>query len=56
MSGREGAAIRSFRVITGAMLVTWLVLPLVPLAIWSFARSWFFPDLLPSARARQACA
>ena len=54
MSGREGAAIRSFRVITGAMLVTWLVLPLVPLAIWSFARSWFFPDLLPSAWSMQA--
>ena len=54
MTGREGAAIRSFRVITGAMLVTWLVLPLVPLAIWSFARSWFFPDLLPSAWSMQA--
>ena len=54
MSGREGAAIRSFRVITGAMLVTWLVLPLIPLAIWSFARSWFFPDLLPSAWSMQA--
>ena len=54
MSGREGAAIRSIRVITGAMLVTWLVLPLVPLAIWSFARSWFFPDLLPSAWSMQA--
>ena len=54
MSGREGAAIRSIRVITGAMLVTWLVLPLIPLAIWSFARSWFFPDLLPSAWSMQA--
>ena len=54
MTGREGAAIRSIRVITGAMLVTWLVLPLIPLAIWSFARSWFFPDLLPSAWSMQA--
>ena len=54
MSGREGAGIRSIRVITGAMLVTWLVLPLIPLAIWSFARSWFFPDLLPSAWSMQA--
>ena len=54
MIGKEGAAIRSIRVITGAMLVTWLVLPLVPLAIWSFARSWFFPDLLPSAWSMQA--
>ena len=54
MLGRESAAMRSIRVITGAMLVTWLVLPLIPLAIWSFSRSWFFPDLLPSAWSMQA--
>ena len=54
MLGQEGFATRSLRVITGAMLVTWLVLPLIPLAIWSFARSWFFPDLLPSAWSTQA--
>ena len=54
MLGRESAAMRSIRVITGAMLVTWLVLPLIPLAIWSFSRSWFFPDLLPSAWSTQA--
>ena len=30
-----------------AALVLWLVLPLVPLALWSMARGWFFPDLLP---------
>ena len=54
MLGQESAAIRSIRVITGAMLVTWLVLPLIPLAIWSFARSWFFPDLLPSAWSTRA--
>ena len=54
MLGQEGVATRSFRVITGAMLVTWLVLPLIPLAVWSFSRSWFFPDLLPSAWSTQA--
>ena len=54
MLGRESAAMRSIRVVTGAMLVTWLVLPLIPLAIWSFSRSWFFPDLLPSAWSTQA--
>ena len=54
MIGQEGFATRSFRVITGAMLVTWLVLPLIPLAIWSFSRSWFFPDLLPSRWSMQA--
>lgn len=47
MAGRESPAMRGFRFVTGVMLITWLVLPLVPLATWSFARSWFFPDLLP---------
>ena len=45
--GRDPFALRSFRVLTGAVLIVWLVLPLVPLAIWSFARGWRFPDLLP---------
>ena len=44
---RDPLALRSFRTLTGAILVVWLVLPLVPLAIWSFARGWRFPDLLP---------
>ena len=29
------------------MLVTWLVLPMVPLFIWSFAKGWYFPQILP---------
>lgn len=29
------------------MLLVWLILPLVPLLLWSFARGWFFPHLLP---------
>lgn len=45
--GSDNLGLRSFRVITGAMLITWLVLPLVPLAIWSFAKGWFFPSILP---------
>jgi putative spermidine/putrescine transport system permease protein len=44
---RDPLALRSLRVLTGAILIVWLVLPLVPLAIWSFARGWRFPDLLP---------
>jgi putative spermidine/putrescine transport system permease protein len=36
-----------FRTLTGVLLIVWLVLPMVPLAIWSFSRSWFYPDLLP---------
>ena len=38
---------QSFRFITIAMLITWLILPLIPLAIWSFAKGWFFPLILP---------
>jgi putative spermidine/putrescine transport system permease protein len=45
--GYDPFSLRAFRVLTGALLIVWLVLPLVPLAIWSFARGWRFPDLLP---------
>lgn len=38
---------RSLRALTLWLLMVWLVLPLIPLAIWSFARGWRFPDLLP---------
>ena len=51
---REGLAIRGFRTFTGAMLIAWLVLPLVPLAIWSFAKGWFFPNILPKTWSLQA--
>lgn len=47
MNGGASVFTRSFRVLTGTVLIVWLVLPLVPLAIWSFAKGWFFPDLLP---------
>lgn len=45
--GPDSFSLRSFRVLTGALLIVWLVLPLVPLGIWSFAHGWRFPDLLP---------
>lgn len=35
------------RLLAGLLLALWLILPLVPLAIWSFANGWRFPDLLP---------
>jgi putative spermidine/putrescine transport system permease protein len=35
------------RLLAGLVLTAWLVLPLVPLAIWSVAHGWRFPDLLP---------
>ncbi len=47
MIGHDGLWTKTFRYITCLLLVTWLVLPLIPLGIWSVARGWFFPDLLP---------
>ena len=38
---------RNLRIALAAALAGWLVLPLVPLAIWSFAHGWRFPDLWP---------
>jgi len=54
MVGKESLSVRSFRVLTGIVLITWLILPLIPLAIWSFAKGWFFPDLLPKRWSMQA--
>jgi len=44
----------SFRFLTGTVLIVWLVLPLVPLAIWSFAKGWFYPSLLPKVWSLRA--
>ncbi|MDP3263690.1 MAG: ABC transporter permease subunit [Tabrizicola sp.] len=38
---------RALRLVSLVVLVGWLVLPLIPLGIWSVARGWRFPDLLP---------
>lgn len=54
MVGKESLSLRSFRVLSGIVLITWLILPLIPLAIWSFAKGWFFPDLLPKRWSMQA--
>lgn len=45
---------RPLLVLSGAFLIVWLILPLVPLAIWSFARGWRFPDILPKEWSLQA--
>lgn len=45
---------RAFRALALGLLILWLVLPLIPLAIWSFARGWRFPDLLPQDWTLQA--
>lgn len=44
---RDSLLTRNFRFLTGLLLIIWLILPLIPLAIWSFARGWYFPDILP---------
>ena len=46
----------AFRLIVGMTLALWLVLPLVPLVIWSFAHGWRFPDLLPQDGSLKAWA
>lgn len=51
---RDPLAIRSIRVISGLVLVVWLILPMVPLLIWSFARGWRFPDIVPRQWTLQA--
>jgi putative spermidine/putrescine transport system permease protein len=35
------------RALSAILLIVWLILPLIPLAIWSVARGWNYPDLLP---------
>ena len=35
------------RALSAILLIVWLILPLIPLAIWSFARGWTYPNLLP---------
>ena len=36
------------RSLSAFLLTVWLILPLLPLAIWSFAKAWRYPDLLPA--------
>jgi putative spermidine/putrescine transport system permease protein len=37
----------NWRNLTAGLLALWLVLPMIPLAIWSVAHGWRFPALLP---------
>ena len=45
-----------WRSLAGAVLAVLLVLPVLPLVIWSFAHGWRFPDLLPQAWSGKAWA
>ena len=38
---------KNIRFLTITMLIIWLILPLIPLVIWSFARGWFYPHIFP---------
>ena len=40
-------AARRWQTLVGALIALGLILPLVPLAVWSVAHGWRFPDLLP---------
>lgn len=51
---RDPLWFRSLRTLSAALLIVWLVLPLIPLLIWSFARGWRFPSLLPNQWSTQA--
>lgn len=46
-----GTALRG---LLGLLLGLWLVLPLVPVALWAVAEQWRAPDVLPDAFGRQA--
>ena len=44
----RGAGLGPAQGLALAVLVTWLVLPMVPLLTWSVARGWYFPQVLPA--------
>lgn len=46
--------IDALRLFAAVALVGFLVLPILPLAIWSFAHGWRFPDLLPQTWSLKA--
>jgi putative spermidine/putrescine transport system permease protein len=42
------------RILSALALAGFLVLPILPLAVWSFAHGWRFPDLVPQAWSMKA--
>lgn len=36
------------RILSVTLLIVWLILPLIPLGVWSFTNAWRYPDLLPN--------
>ena len=51
---RDPPRFRLLRLFSAVLLIVWLVLPVVPLAVWSVARGWRFPSLLPNEWSLQA--
>ncbi|MHA7246753.1 ABC transporter permease [Arthrobacter tecti] len=48
--GRSGIGVgMPLRRVFGALLFAWILLPLVPLALWSVAGAWRAPDILPES-------
>jgi len=45
---------KSFRRLTGLVVLIVVGLPFVPLVLWSFSDRWFFPDLWPQAWGMRA--
>ena len=43
-----------FRWIAIGFLMAFLILPLIPLFLWSFGFNWFFPNVLPTRWAMRA--
>lgn len=46
--------VSGWRPFAALALAGWMILPLIPLVIWSFAHGWRFPDLLPQDFALRA--
>jgi putative spermidine/putrescine transport system permease protein len=42
------------RLLAGLVLAGWMVLPILPLVVWSVAHGWRFPDLLPQTWSAEA--
>ncbi len=54
MMRTPSTALRVLWIASGAMLAIALILPLIPLAVWSFAHGWRFPDILPTQWSTKA--
>jgi len=48
VTASEGRVRHIFRWMAIGMLVTSILLPILPLFLWSFSFNWFFPDIFPT--------